>query len=198
MPTWTAEKTWVFGAILPAAELNTYVRDNVQFIYNTLTGVQSQAVTLLSTLQVNGAATFSGGISGATVIDGVTVAPAMTGITSIGATPFPLQYTTLSGSASVNSTPVNIINAAALPSTGEWLIVGWAACTGGTEPATQQVTITDPSAQNTYMRYDQGIHSSCPIVAIIGGSSVTVSAVGTNASNGITVSVRVQAIRHNN
>lgn len=195
---YTAPFTAVPGAVVKSSDWNTSGRDDISFLYNVLTGAQLQAVHFLSTLQVDGAATFGGGISGATVIDGVTVAPAMTGITSIDGTPFPIQYTTLSGSASVNSTPVNIINAAALPSTGEWLIVGWAACTGGTEPATQQVTITDPGAQNTYMRYDQSVHSSCPIACIIGGSSVTVSAVGTNASNGITVSVRLQAIRHNN
>lgn len=47
MATWTPEKTWTFGAILPAAEMNTYVRDNVQYHQNILTKAQAALVQVL-------------------------------------------------------------------------------------------------------------------------------------------------------
>lgn len=33
MSTWTDPKTWTAGDVLTAAEMNTYVRDNVDFVY---------------------------------------------------------------------------------------------------------------------------------------------------------------------
>lgn len=33
MASWTALKTWVAGAVLPASDLNTYLRDNLTFLY---------------------------------------------------------------------------------------------------------------------------------------------------------------------
>lgn len=55
MASWTSPKTWADAIALTAAELNTYVRDNLQYIYDRL-GTQ---IVVLSSDVTKSSATFS-------------------------------------------------------------------------------------------------------------------------------------------
>lgn len=47
MPSWTTEKSWTVGAVLPASDLNTYLGANVQYLFNILNAAQAQTTGIL-------------------------------------------------------------------------------------------------------------------------------------------------------
>jgi hypothetical protein len=55
---WTAPRTWIPGAILAAAQLNTDIRDNLGYLKGLLDGTGSDAVTVPSTIAVANDALF--------------------------------------------------------------------------------------------------------------------------------------------
>lgn len=112
---WTVQKTWVVGAILPAADLNTYVRDDSTYLWNILNGVTAQDIVLgtSSVLKIsNGSGTVILSATGAVLLaidHGIVVTGDVSATTAtisglINGGKFPLPFALFTFSASSDST----------------------------------------------------------------------------------------------